>query len=182
MFPSLRRYFGVKVGLYFAWLGFYTYMLIPASVVGLACFLYGVFTLSSHVPVREMCADRGSLLMCPLCDNGCEYWRLQDSCTQAKLSYLFDNGATVFFVVFMSVWGAAFLELWKRYSARITYQWDLSGFDTLEVGDGTPETESSSGVFCPVEYEAVLPSETLGCLTESNTRVFDRIKYTSVYH
>ncbi|EEC20511.1 transmembrane protein 16D, putative [Ixodes scapularis] len=128
----IRRYFGVKVGLYFAWLGFYTYMLIPASVVGLACFLYGVFTLSSHVPVREMCADRGSLLMCPLCDNGCEYWRLQDSCTQAKLSYLFDNGATVFFVVFMSVWGAAFLELWKRYSARITYQWDLSGFDTLE--------------------------------------------------
>lgn len=129
---QIRRYFGVKVGLYFAWLGFYTYMLIPASVVGLACFLYGVFTLSSHVPVREMCADRGGLLMCPLCDNGCEYWRLQDSCTQAKLSYLFDNGATVFFVAFMSMWGAAFLELWKRYSARITYQWDLSGFDTLE--------------------------------------------------
>lgn len=131
-FRHCRRYFGVKIGLYFAWLGFYTWMLMPASVVGLACFLYGCLTLNSHVPVREMCGQQGDVLMCPLCDNGCEYWRLRDSCTQAKLSYLFDNGATVFFVVFMSLWGAMFLEMWKRYSARITYQWDLSGFDSLE--------------------------------------------------
>lgn len=130
---DVRRYFGVKIGLYFAWLGFYTTMLLPASLLGLGCFLYGVATLGKHRPVHEMCAGSESrLLMCPLCDNGCEYWRLRDSCTQARLGYLSDNGATVVFSVFMSLWGAAFLELWKRYSARITYQWDLSGFDTLE--------------------------------------------------
>lgn len=130
---DVRRYFGVKIGLYFAWLGFYTTMLVPASVLGLICFLYGVITLGNHRPVHEMCAGSESqLLMCPLCDNGCEYWRLRDSCTQARLGYLSDNGATVVFSVFMSLWGAAYLELWKRYSARITYQWDLSGFDTLE--------------------------------------------------
>lgn len=130
---EVRRYFGVKIGLYFAWLGFYTTMLLPASVLGLGCFLYGVATLGKHRPVHEMCTGSESqLLMCPLCDNGCEYWRLRDSCTQARLGYLSDNGATVVFSVFMSLWGAAFLELWKRYSARITYQWDLSGFDTLE--------------------------------------------------
>lgn len=130
---DVRRYFGVKIGLYFAWLGFYTTMLVPASILGLVCFLYGVITLGDHRPVHEMCAGSESqLLMCPLCDNGCEYWRLRDSCTQARLGYLSDNGATVVFSVFMSLWGAAYLELWKRYSARITYQWDLSGFDTLE--------------------------------------------------
>uniref|UniRef100_A0A224YTM8 Anoctamin n=1 Tax=Rhipicephalus zambeziensis TaxID=60191 RepID=A0A224YTM8_9ACAR len=130
---DVRRYFGVKIGLYFAWLGFYTTMLLPASVLGLGCFLYGVATLGKHRPVHEMCTGSESqLLMCPLCDNGCEYWRLRDSCTQARLGYLSDNGATVVFSIFMSLWGAAFLELWKRYSARITYQWDLSGFDTLE--------------------------------------------------
>ncbi|XP_064489582.1 anoctamin-2-like isoform X2 [Ornithodoros turicata] len=129
---EIRRYFGVKIGLYFAWLGFYTFMLIPASVVGLACFLYGCFTLNSHRPVAEMCHSEGKILMCPLCDTGCEYWRLQDTCTHAKLTYLFDNGSTVVFTIFMSIWGVAYLELWKRYSARITYQWDLSGFDTLE--------------------------------------------------
>lgn len=130
---DVRRYFGVKIGLYFAWLGFYTTMLLPASLLGLGCFLYGVATLGKHRPVHEMCTGSESqLLMCPLCDNGCEYWRLRDSCTQARLGYLSDNGATVVFSIFMSLWGAAFLELWKRYSARITYQWDLSGFDTLE--------------------------------------------------
>ncbi|XP_075726942.1 anoctamin-2-like isoform X3 [Rhipicephalus microplus] len=130
---DVRRYFGVKIGLYFAWLGFYTTMLLPASLLGLGCFLYGVATLGKHRPVHEMCTGSESqLLMCPLCDNGCEYWRLRDSCTQARLGYLSDNGATVVFSIFMSLWGVTFLELWKRYSARITYQWDLSGFDTLE--------------------------------------------------
>lgn len=46
----VKEYFGVKIGLYFAWLGFYTYMLLLASVVGFACFLYAVFTLEYDVP------------------------------------------------------------------------------------------------------------------------------------
>ena len=29
-----RDYFGVKLGFYFAWLGYYTVMLIPPSLVG----------------------------------------------------------------------------------------------------------------------------------------------------
>ena len=37
-----RVYYGEKIGLYFAWLGHYTYSLIPASVVGLLVFVYGV--------------------------------------------------------------------------------------------------------------------------------------------
>lgn len=47
----VKEYFGVKIGLYFAWLGFYTYMLMLASVVGVICFLYSWFTLDSYVPV-----------------------------------------------------------------------------------------------------------------------------------
>lgn len=46
----VKDYFGVKIGLYFAWLGYYTYMLLLASVVGFACFLYAVFTLKYDVP------------------------------------------------------------------------------------------------------------------------------------
>lgn len=38
----------------------------------------------------------------------------------------------VFFAVFMSLWATVFLEMWKRYSSRITHRWDLSTFDTFE--------------------------------------------------
>ena len=47
--------------------------------------------------------------------------------TQVK--YLFDNGSTVFFAIFMSLWAAFFLEGWKRYSAEICHHWDVYGFD-----------------------------------------------------
>ena len=45
-----RKYFGEKVGIYFAWLGFYTGMLIPASIFGLLVFIYGIITLSKNIP------------------------------------------------------------------------------------------------------------------------------------
>lgn len=45
-----RKYFGEKIGLYFAWLGVYTQMLIPASVVGVIVFLYGCATVNENIP------------------------------------------------------------------------------------------------------------------------------------
>lgn len=45
----IRVYYGEKTGLYFAWLGYYTYMLIPASILGLAVFIYGVVTIDDSV-------------------------------------------------------------------------------------------------------------------------------------
>lgn len=39
---EIKTYYGDKVGLYFAWLGFYTKMLVPASCVGFVCFIYGI--------------------------------------------------------------------------------------------------------------------------------------------
>lgn len=47
---DLRRYFGEKIGLYFAWLGLYTQLLIPASVVGIIVFFYGWATVETNVP------------------------------------------------------------------------------------------------------------------------------------
>jgi anoctamin-1 len=38
---TIREYFGVTFAMYFAWLGFYTHMLIPASIAGFLCFVYG---------------------------------------------------------------------------------------------------------------------------------------------
>ena len=43
----VRKYFGDKVGLYFAWLGFYTGMLVPAAVVGVFVFIIGLFMMNN---------------------------------------------------------------------------------------------------------------------------------------
>lgn len=50
IFVLLRKYFGEKIGLYFAWLGVYTQMLIPASLVGVFVFLYGCATVDDNIP------------------------------------------------------------------------------------------------------------------------------------
>ena len=36
------KYYGVKIALYFAWLGFFTKMLIIPALAGLVVFAYGV--------------------------------------------------------------------------------------------------------------------------------------------
>ncbi|XP_074082778.1 anoctamin-4 isoform X6 [Macrotis lagotis] len=127
----IRRYFGEKIGLYFAWLGWYTGMLFPAAFIGLFVFLYGVTTLDHCQVSKEVC-QATDIIMCPVCDKYCPFMRLSDSCVYAKVTHLFDNGATVFFAVFMAVWATVFLEFWKRRRAVIAYDWDLIDWEEEE--------------------------------------------------
>ena len=55
--------------------------------------------------------------MCPKCDQVCPYRLLSDSCIYAKITYVFDNYATVAFAAFMSIWGKDF----SSYAAVICY-------------------------------------------------------------
>ncbi|NXH49138.1 ANO2 protein, partial [Dicaeum eximium] len=128
----IRKYFGEKIGLYFAWLGLYTEFLIPSSVVGIIVFLYGCITIESDIPSKEMCDQHNAFTMCPLCDKFCDYWNLSSACATARASHLFDNPATVFFSIFMALWATMFLEQWKRLQMRLSYFWDLTGLEEEE--------------------------------------------------
>ncbi|KAM8891446.1 anoctamin-1 isoform 2-T3 [Spinachia spinachia] len=128
----VRKYFGEKIGLYFAWLGLYTQMLIPASLVGVIVFLYGCATVDDNIPSMEICSTGNNITMCPLCDRVCSYWNLSSACATARASHLFDNPATVFFSIFMALWAAMFMEHWKRRQMRLNYEWDLTGFEDEE--------------------------------------------------
>ncbi|CAH1775497.1 unnamed protein product [Owenia fusiformis] len=127
----IREYFGEKIGIYFAWLGFYTAWLLPAAVVGLLVFLYGIFTMSIDPVSQEICNSNATFKMCPLCDEdvGCEYWNLSDVCMYTKISYLFDHPGTVFYAIFVSFWAVAFLEYWKRKNASLAHHWDCMDFE-----------------------------------------------------
>ncbi|XP_068595564.1 anoctamin-5 isoform X1 [Brachionichthys hirsutus] len=127
----VRKYYGEKIGIYFAWLGFYTEMLLFAAVVGTMCFIYGFLTYDDNEWSKEICSDEigGNIVMCPLCDKKCGYWKLNSTCNSSWQSHLFDNVATVFFAIFMGIWVTLFLEFWKRRQARLEYEWDLVDFE-----------------------------------------------------
>nr|XP_025036500.1 LOW QUALITY PROTEIN: anoctamin-7 [Pelodiscus sinensis] len=114
----VREYFGEKIAIYFAWLGFYTAWLLPAAAVGTVVFLAGLVTMGTNTPAQEICESGGQFLMCPLCDT-CQTWNISEICPMAKVGYLFDHPGTVFFSVFMSFWAVTFLEHWKRKSATL---------------------------------------------------------------
>ncbi|CAB1423421.1 unnamed protein product [Pleuronectes platessa] len=121
---AVRNYFGEKVALYYLWLGWYTYLLIPPAIIGVIVFLYGLAFFNSSPLIKEVC--EADTIMCPLCDKRCKVWQLSDTCTYAKVSQLFDNNGTVLFAMFMAVWATLFLEFWKRHRASYVCEWKVS--------------------------------------------------------
>ncbi|XP_038604720.1 anoctamin-7 [Tachyglossus aculeatus] len=127
----VRRYFGEKIALYFAWLGFYTGWLLPAAVVGTLVFLVGCVMIFLDTPTKEICNSEDQYRMCPLCSD-CPYWNLSSICTVFKAGRLFDHGGTVFFSIFMSLWAVTFLEYWKRTNATLAHRWDCSDYEDIQ--------------------------------------------------
>ncbi|KFU92500.1 Anoctamin-9, partial [Chaetura pelagica] len=128
---KIRCYFGEKVALYFAWLGWYTYLLGFAAVAGLVVFVAGITTFHSSQVSKEIC-EANSTIMCPLCDQKCPFWLLSDTCLYAKVTHMIDNEGTVLFAMFMAIWATVFLELWKRQRATVVTNWDLYRWDEDE--------------------------------------------------
>ncbi|EFO24882.2 hypothetical protein LOAG_03599 [Loa loa] len=131
----IKKYFGSKIGWYFAWLGYYTKILVLASIIGVLCFVYGISTISEDVPSNDICGSDGigaEVILCPTCDKYCDYTRLNSSCIYSKLSYVFDNTSTVIFAAMMSIFATLFLEGWKRYHAEVAWKWGLLDFEVDE--------------------------------------------------
>lgn len=109
-----------------------------------------------HPFSNDICGHDGvgnTTIICPQCENYCDFQPLKNSCLYAKvaplrsrllpdrklppklfqMSYLFDNGVTVIFAALMCVWATFFLEGWKRYHAEIAWKWGLLDFVVEEV-------------------------------------------------
>ncbi|XP_037533840.1 anoctamin-7 [Nematolebias whitei] len=127
----IREYFGEKIALYFAWIGFYTGWLLPVSLVGTLVFLVGFWLVATDIPAKEVCESGDTFTMCPLCST-CSTWNYSSICITYKAGLLFDNGGTVFLSIFMSLWAVTFLEYWKRTCSALSHRWDCSEFQDIE--------------------------------------------------
>ncbi|EGD72461.1 hypothetical protein PTSG_11592 [Salpingoeca rosetta] len=125
-YDLIRKYFGVKIGLYFAWLGFYTYALLVPGILGFIVFINGLANYRQQRDAIDVCES--NFTMCPLCNEGCERWNLTEACNMYQASYWFDNEATIAFAFFMSVWASIFIDFWKRRNAELGYDWDVLDF------------------------------------------------------
>ena len=61
-------------------------MLVPASLVGIVVFIYGLATVTNDKSSQEICGEEGGIIMCPQCDQACKYWHLNESCTYSQVS------------------------------------------------------------------------------------------------
>lgn len=121
----IKDYFGIKIALYFAWLGFYTDMLIPVSIFGIFCFFCGISTMFNDEMVNDICNPEINITMCPQCDM-CDFWSINEACLHSKISHTFDNYLTIAFAIVMSCWSSLYVNLWKNYSAELVHRWGLS--------------------------------------------------------
>ncbi|CAI2170722.1 1786_t:CDS:10 [Funneliformis geosporum] len=104
---TIRLYFGEKLALYFAWLGFYTTWLAIASIIGVIVIIYGLL----------------------------EYFVFGFGSENANqdVSIIWDNALTAPFALFMAIWSTCFLETWKRFNTAIQYDWDVLEYEKEEL-------------------------------------------------
>ncbi|CAG8498729.1 6280_t:CDS:10 [Ambispora leptoticha] len=102
---EIREYFGEKMGLYFAWLGFYTTWLTIPGILGFITVIYGLIAAAI-----ENDFTKGI--------NG--------------ISTIWDNALSFPYALAMSIWATCFLETWKRFNAALVYDWDTSDFEREE--------------------------------------------------
>ncbi|XP_038637284.1 anoctamin-6 isoform X2 [Scyliorhinus canicula] len=161
----IRRYFGEKIGIYFAWLGFYTGMLAIAGFVGLLCFIFGILTLDRNTWSQEVCDPDigGHMIMCPQCDRDCTYWRLNITCQSSRKLSAFDNYGTLVYAVFMGIWVTVFLEFWKRKQAALEYEWDTVELEQEEPRRPEYEAKCTIPKRNPItQEEELVPYSTFG--------------------
>ncbi|XP_077452034.1 anoctamin-10 isoform X1 [Stigmatopora argus] len=119
---SVNAYFGSTVGLYFSFLDFYTWSLVPPAILGLS-----IFYFSSEVQKEAVEAVAGA---------------------QAEI-HEEDAGLAVsghmIQAVFSMLWSTVFMELWKRRSSSTSYRWGTLHL-TEHFAEPRPAFHGSLGV------------------------------------
>ncbi|XP_062856918.1 anoctamin-10 isoform X2 [Trichomycterus rosablanca] len=100
---SIHSYFGGSIAFYFSFLDFYTSALIPPAILG----VFITFFLPGAPPPDGVKADNSTTANSSL-DADDDHLSVSSHMVQA---------------VFSMIWSTVFMELWKRRSSALSYQW-----------------------------------------------------------
>jgi hypothetical protein len=103
----IRDYFGEKIGMYFAWLQFYTNCLFPIAMLGIA-----VFAVNDTSLLEDL-----------------------DICKPGGESYICSKGPGLVLAMFggvVAIWSTLFTELWKRRNGFLNVWWGTVDARALE--------------------------------------------------
>nr|CAI5850015.1 unnamed protein product [Callosobruchus analis] len=128
---TIERYFGTEYAFYFAWLGFYIKMLIPATALGVICVIFGAVTCDSpYFNYRSYEICNSDQIMCPKCHyEGCTFDPLNGACGLSKMCYIFENPTTIALAVITSFWSTCFMEYWQRTQTVLAIRWNVKSLD-----------------------------------------------------
>ncbi|XP_022910155.2 anoctamin-4-like [Onthophagus taurus] len=126
----IYKYYGSEIAFFYAWLQFYTILVLIPAFLGLFAICMSYCDLNHPLlhPVRrvnEICESNKTI--CPTCtDKHCGYTTLSDYCSVAKTVYYLDNNYTVVLALFMTLWASLFVKLWNRAECIWQYKWNLN--------------------------------------------------------
>ncbi|OQR69010.1 Anoctamin-4-like [Tropilaelaps mercedesae] len=123
---DVKEYFGEKISLYFAWLGFYTFMLCPLALLGVGVFVYDLLHMYQDERLKDVCFRMFHVVLCPLADDtgtpdvrtAGRFSLLGEWCHHAIACALFDNSLTLPWSLFTLLWAFVFRAAWRRYEHR----------------------------------------------------------------
>ncbi|EYC12594.1 hypothetical protein Y032_0046g1314 [Ancylostoma ceylanicum] len=131
---AIREYFGEQIAFYFAWQGTFLTMLWPATLLGLAVFVFGFIKSVRLSPATfGNCtvinyAGKTDIVPCSLRNELSQFFTTISSWFMKS----FDNELNAFFAAFMSVWGTMFYQIWRRNNTVLAYEWDCEDFNEVE--------------------------------------------------
>nr|XP_022910158.1 anoctamin-4-like [Onthophagus taurus] len=125
----IYKYYGSDIAFFFAWLEFFSKLLVIPTFLGLFAFGWAYVDLNiadrTIKRVKEVCSS--TVQICPPCTHQhCVYANLSDYCGLAMTTYYVDNNYTVFLAIAVTIWATIFLELWSRQEIIWQYKWNLN--------------------------------------------------------
>ncbi|CAF0912236.1 unnamed protein product [Brachionus calyciflorus] len=113
---EIRNYFGESNAIYFAWLGIFISSLWLPMLIG-----FGFFTGSLIYNIK------GAHFNTSLANSS-----LTSNFYSSTFTNSFDNDLMPIFALIICIWGALFMEIWKRENSRLAYEWDVDNFEFNE--------------------------------------------------